>query len=192
MEQVSDRSIRISRDRHPPYMAGIISKRDVVADDVNVVLNENPGVEIIINVPAYGIWQGSGIFAAQVAGVAFGGMADLQSCIGQEDPSSHEKAEYAFIERGLRQHSRVANFIREADRLFRVLRNGLPEVRVLALYEYELSAEHLRTARERYGVFDLVLISNPNGQPTQGAARVAEEFGVELLMWGELLSRLNR
>jgi hypothetical protein len=192
VEQISDRSLRISRNRHEPYVAGIISKRDVVADDVNAVVMENPEVDIIINVPSYGVWQGSGILAAQFAGVAFGGMGDLQSCIGQEDPRSYVKAEYGFIERGLRQHNRVQNITREADRLFLLHRNGLADVRVLALYEYELTADHLRTARERYGSFDLVLISNPNGRPTQGAARLAEALGIELLMFGELLGRLNR
>lgn len=192
VDQVSDRSIRISRDRHPPYIAGIISKRDVVADDVHAVLGEEPDVDIIINVPSSGVWQGSGIFATQLAGVAFGGMGDLQSCIDREDPSAYVKSEYEFIERGLRQHNRVQAIIREADRLFLLHRNGLPEIRVLALYEYELTADHIRTARERYGSFDLVLISNPNGRPTEGAANVAAELGVELLMFRELLSRLNR
>lgn len=192
VEQISDKTIRISRNRNAPYVAGIISKRDVVADDVNAIVRENPEVDIIINVPSYGIWQGSGIFAAQLAGVAFGGMGDLQSCIGQEEPRNYVKAEYQFIERGLRQHNRVQNITREADRLFLLHRNGLPDVRVLALYEYELTADHLRAARDRYGNFDLVLISNPNGRPTQGAVRLAEAFGVELLMFGELLGRLNR
>jgi hypothetical protein len=192
VEQVSDRSIRISRDRHPPYSAGIISKRDVIGDDVQTVLEVDPDVDIIINIPSVGVWQGTGIFATQLAGVAFGGMGDLQSCIAKEDPRSYVKAEYEFIEQGLRHHSRVQNIIREADRLFLLHRNGLPEIRVLALYEYELTTDHLRTARERYGSFDLVLISNPNGRPTQGAANTADALGVELLMFRELLSRLNR
>jgi hypothetical protein len=192
VEQVSDRSIRISRDRHPPYVAGIISTRNVTDADVNAVLEEDPNVDIIINVPSAGVWQGSGIFATQRAGVAFGGMGDLQSCIDRENPSDYVKAEYEFIERGLSQHNRVTTIVREADRLFLLFRNGLPEIRVLALYEYELTADHLRTARARYGNFDLVLISNPNGRPTEGAANVAETLGIELLMFGELLSRLNR
>ena len=192
VDQVSNRSIRVSRDRYPPYVAGIISTWNVTDADVNAVLEEDPNVDIIINVPSAGVWQGSGIVTTRRAGVAFGGMGDLQSCIERENPSDYVKSEYEFIERGLSQHNRIQTIIREADRLFLLHRNGLPNIRVLALYEYELTADHLRTARARYGNFDLVLISNPNGRPTEGASDVAQTLGIELLMFRELLSRLNR
>ena len=192
VEQLSPRSIRVSREQYPPYVAGIISKLDVALEDVGEVLAADPTIDIIINVPAQGTWRGPAIMAAQAARVAFGGMADLQACIGREDPRNYVKNEFSFIERGLRQHGRVVNITREADRLFLIHRRGLTDVRVVALYEYELTAEHLRAARDRYGRFDLVLISNPNGKPTQAACDVANEIGVGLHMFGSLLRRLNQ
>lgn len=191
VEQLSPRSIRVSREQYVPYVAGIISKHDVSPEDVGEVLAADPTIDIIVNVPAQGIWRGPAIMAAQAAGIAFGGMADLQSCIGWEDPRTYVKSEFLVIERGLRQHRRVVNIVREADRLFLIHRRGLIDVRVVALYEYELTAEHLRGARERYGHFDLVLISNPNGKPTQAAFDVAKTLGVEIHMFGKLLGRLN-
>ncbi|MGX6999517.1 hypothetical protein [Caballeronia sp. KNU42] len=191
-EKIGERSIRISRKEYPPYVVGIVSKLSVSAQDVRDVLASDPTVDIVINVPSQGIWTGPAIEATRAAGVAFGGMADLQSCIEKEDPRTHVKSEFAFIERALRQHTKVSGITREADRVFLVHRHGASDVRVLALYEYELTGEHLRTARERYGRFDLVLISNPNGKPTGGAERVAEELGVETYMFGGLLGRLNR
>ncbi|NHR07912.1 hypothetical protein HA052_22215 [Chromobacterium haemolyticum] len=192
VEKVGERSIRISREDYPPYVAGIVSKLSVSAQDVRDVLASDPTVDIVINVPSHGIWTGSAIEVTRAAGVAFGGMGDLQSCIAKEDPRAYVKSEFAFIERALRQHTKVSGITREADRLFLVHRHGAGDVRVLALYEYELTGEHLRTARERYSRFDLVLISNPNGKPTGGAKSVAEELQVETYMLGGLLGRLNR
>lgn len=192
VEQLSARSIRISRRTGPPYVAGIVAKQDVGPDDVREVLATDPSVDIMVNVLAQGTWRGAAIAAAEAAGIAFGGMGDLQSCIEREDPRSYVKPEFGFIDRGLRQHSAVSSITREADRLFLIHRRGMPDVRVVALYEYELTGEHLRAACERYGSFDLVLISNPNGKPTQGARDVARELGVELHMFGALLGRLNR
>lgn len=192
VEQLSSRSIRIFRRTGPPYVAGIIAKQDVGPDDVREVLTIDPSVDIMVNVPAHGTWRGAAIAATEAAGIAFGGMGDLQSCIERDDPRRYVKPEFGFIDRGLRQHSAVSNITREADRLFLIHRRGMPDVGIVALYEYELTGEHLRAACERYGRFDLVLISNPNGKPTQGARDVARELGVELHMFGALLGRLNR
>ncbi len=192
VEQLGPCSIRVTRERYPPYVAGIINKLNVAPEDVGEVLAADPTIDIIINVPAQGIWRGPAIMATQAAGVAFGGMADLQSCIDREDPRNYVKGEFLFIERGLRQHSRVVSTTREADRLFLIQRQGLADIRVVALYEYELTAEHLRAARDRYGHFDLLLISNPNGKPTPAARDVANQIGVELHMFGSLLGRLNQ
>lgn len=191
IEQLSERSIRVSRERFPSYVAGIISSRDVTPENVAETLAADPSIDILINVPSQGTWRGPAIRAAQAAGVAFGGMGDLQSCIGREDVRGYVKPEFAFIERALRQHDRVLDFTRDADRVFVVHRRGFADLRVVALYEYELTGEHLRAARDRYGPFDLVLISNPNGKPTQGARDVAQRLGVELHMIGSLLGRLN-
>jgi hypothetical protein len=192
VDKVGERSIRISRAGYPPYVAGIVSKLSVSAQDVRDVLASDPTVDIVINVPAQGMWTGSAIDATRAAGTAFGGMGDLQSCIEREDPRAYVKSEFAFIERALRQHTKVCGITREADRLFLLHRHGAGDIRMLALYEYELTGEHLRTAHERYGRFDLVLISNPNGKPTTGAKSVAEELQVEIYMLGGLLGRLNR
>lgn len=192
VEMVGVRSIRILRADYPPYVAGIVSTLRVSAQDVRDVLASDPTVDIVINIPPQGFWTGSAIEATQAAGIAFGGMGDLQSCIAKDDPRAYVKSEFAFIERALTQHTRVSGVTREADRLFLVHRRGGGDVRVLALYEYELTGEHLRTAQERYGRFDLVLISNPNGKPTGGAIHVAKELQVETYMLGGLLGRLNR
>jgi hypothetical protein len=49
----------------------------------------------------------------------------------------------------------------------------------------------VRTARDRYGAFDAILINNPNGKPTTGAVEVAKSMSVGFFMWGQFLGRLN-
>jgi hypothetical protein len=49
----------------------------------------------------------------------------------------------------------------------------------------------VRTACDRYGNFDVILLNNPNGRPTETAKEVADGIGVKILMWGQFLGRLN-
>jgi hypothetical protein len=97
-----------------------------------------------------------------------------------------------FVERGLCQHDRVLSFDRIFDRLYQIRRKGLPEITVAMLNEYELTADHLRTARDRYGQFSVAVITNPNGQATSSAEEAAETLGVEILKWRPFFGRLNK
>ena len=60
------------------------------------------------------------------------------------------------------------------------------------LNEYELTADHIRTARDRYGSFDVVVNTNPNGSVTSAAAEAAKSMGVEILKWGPFFGRINK
>lgn len=185
------RSLVVARKDYAPYVAGILAAETVTAAEVADVLQQDPGVEIIINVPGSGLWRGDAIAATQACGIAFGDMGDLMRVIGREDVRGFVRSDYAFIDRGLRQHGRVASVDREADRLYLIHRKGLPDVRMIALDPYELSGEHLREARDRYGAFDLVLLNNPNGKATASANEVAAQWGVEIHKFGPFMGRLN-
>jgi len=62
----------------------------------------------------------------------------------------------------------------------------------LLLNEYELSADHVRTAWDRYGTFNAILKTNPNGRITEAAIAAANSMGATIYMWGQLLGRQNR
>ena len=80
---------------------------------------------------------------------------------------------------------------RITDRLYEVHRYGLRSVKVLALNEYDLTAEAVRTGIERHGKCDLILASNPNCRPSSEAIQAAASAGVGVLKWAELLGALN-
>lgn len=193
VEVQSPCSLLLTRQKGPSFVAGILSEKAVRPEHVELALGGDASIEILVNVPKGGYWTGPAIAAASKHQIAFGSMKDLLSVIGREIPvREYERPEFEFVQRGLRQHSRVSQLDREADRLFLVHRIGLKPIRFVMLYEYELTGEHVRDARDRYGEFNLILINNPNGQPTGAATAVAESLNIEIHLWGEFLARLNK
>lgn len=192
VEVLADQVLRVSRDKYAPYVAGVVSAKSVKVDNIMPLVESALGVEIIANVPKESYWTGHAIALAQVHNIATGGYGDLLRVIEVEDVRAFQQKETAFIERGLRQHDRITSFNRLHDRLYLIHRNGLPDVTVAMLNEYELTADHLRTARDRYGQFSIVVITNPNGGPTDSAAEVAQTMGTEIPKWGEFFGRVNR
>jgi len=184
---------RISRHDYGPVVAGIISLREVQASNILLLLNSGPGPDIIINVSKESCWRGDAIDLAKQRNVAFGGLKDLMSCMSDDDIRSYVNKEYEFLDRGFRQHRKVSDCYREYDRLYLIRRReGLGPIRVVVLNEYELTGDHIRTARDRYGFFDEILLNNPNGKPTASAEQVASQIGARIFMFGELLRRLNQ
>ncbi len=145
--------VRIKRDKYAPFVAGIISVPKVTPCIVHSVSNADPTIEILVNVPKNSMWTGFAITAAAARGVAFGSIKDLMSAVSYEDVRRYMRREYDFVERGLRQHtSRVLRLEREADR-FSCIGTSCSPLRVVLLNEYELTADHVRTVRDRYGAW---------------------------------------
>lgn len=184
-------TLRITRHKHAPFVAGVISVSAVTPEIVKPVLVADISIEILVNVPKESMWTGAAIAEATSRGVAFGGISDLMSVVSKEDVRRYVRSEYSFVERGLEQHDRVSGFDREFDRVYLVYRHDLPPLRFVMLNEYELTGDHVRTARDRYGAFDIVLLNNPNGKATTGAQEVAKAMGIGIFKWGQFLGRLN-
>ena len=88
------------------------------------------------------------------------------------------------MERGLRQHTRVRILERVHDRKYIIGRYGLDDVVVVLANEYELTADHIRTARDRYGPFTDILITNSNGDPTSSAIKSCQIAGSQRIQVG--------
>jgi len=192
VEVLSDQVLRVSRSKYDPFVAGIVSAKCVEADTVRTLVKSEPGVEIIANVPKESYWTGGALRLAHDNNIATGAYGDLLRVIDLQDVRAFQPKETEFVERGLRQHDRISSFERVHDRLYRISRNGLPDLTVAMLNEYEVTADHLRTARDRYGQFSVAVITNPNGQATSSAEEAAQTMGVEILKWGPFFGRLNK
>lgn len=191
VDMVSDQTLRITRRKYAPFVAGVVSVNRVEADTVLAVVSQ-ADVEIVANVPKESFWTGDALRLASMLGIATGSYGDLLRVIGLEDVRSFVPKDIAFIERGLRQHDRIAGFERVHDRIYHIRRNDMPDLVVAMLSEYELTGDHLRTARDRYGAFDLAVITDPNGRATGTATEVAGRLGAEVLDWSGFYGRLNR
>ena len=192
VEQLSDQVLRVSRSNYHPFVAGIVSATSVEADTVKSLVGSKLEVEIIANVPKESYWTGGALRLAKNNNIATGSYSDLFRVINLPDVRAFKSKETEFVERGLRQHDRISSFDRVHDRLYHITRDGLADLTVVMLNDYELTADHLRTARERYGQFSIAVITNPNGGPTSSAEEVAQTMGVEILKWGPFFARLNK
>jgi hypothetical protein len=192
VELLSDQILRISRAKYGPFIAGIVAVGCVETDTIRTLVESELGVEIIANVPKESYWTGEALALARGNRIATGAYGDLFRVLDLQHVRGFQPKETEFIERGLRQHDRVSSFERVHDRLYRISRNGLPDLTAAMLNEYELTADHLRTARDRYGKFSVVVITNPNGRATSSAEEAAETMDVQILKWGPFFGRLNK
>lgn len=184
-------SFRGMRAEQPPFVVGVISTTSVTAEHVQEVLAQSPDIEILVNIPKESIWTEGAIRSVETHQIAFGGIGDLMRAVRHEDIRQYVRPEFLFVERGLDQHDRVTSLERKADRVYLIHRNGLPDLRFVMLNEYELTADHIRVARQLYGNFDMVLLNNPNGNPTAEATELGRTLRVGIFKWGQFLGRLN-
>lgn len=184
--------IYIQRKKYEPVISAILNENRVDRRAIEAVFAHNGKVQFVANVPRDSVWMGDAIAHVRAKNLGWGGFGDLMSAINLESVEGFQKEEYSFVERGIRQHDRVAHYERIFDRVFLCFRKGLPEIKVALVCEYELTAEHVRAAREKYGEFSVIVKTNPNGNITGTAQQVGKGLGVDILTWGEFLGRLNR
>ena len=184
--------IGIERKRYEPVVTAIMNERRVAGDSIEAVSSLAVELQFVTNMPRDSVWTGAAISAARERDLGWGGLGDLMRAINDASVRGFQKSEYSFVERGLRQHGRVEHYERLFDRLFRIARCGLPDITAALVYEYELTAEHVRATRERYGACSIIVKTNPNGGVTSLASEVGKGLGIEILRWGEFLGRLNR
>ena len=185
--------IEVDRVEKPAFQAAIISSKKVDSDDLLPIAESNEPVKFIANIPKEAFWTGNAIFASQVLGAAFGSLGDLYRAIRDEDdPSEYVNKEFAFFERGMRQHSRVATFNRIHDRVYEIERHGHESLKVMLLNEYDVIGDNVRAAVDRYGSFSDILKTNPNGQVMSSAVEVSRNLGIDIHKFGEFLGRLNK
>jgi hypothetical protein len=188
---LSQHLIQVHRTRDI-VLVGTIGVLQVRLADVQWALSQQSGIKFVANVPAKATFAGDAINYVKKHGAALGGFGDLRRALTLRNPASYIDRETAFRERGLEQHDRVEAFHRLDDNRYTIERNGLPPITVVFLYDYDLSADAVRTAISGCGPFQAVIKMNPNGQISTHAHQAAMHAGIRILKWGEFLGELNR
>lgn len=192
-ELVDNRMVRVTRKKYPDVVIATTAVELFDVETLRNVVTDLSAVDFVVNVTSDHYITGEAIKLASVYHTPIGGMGDLFRALREPDVSSYVNPEIRFIERALRQHNRVTGFERLWDRKYRIDRFRLPSVDVVFLNDYELTADHIRKAWDRYGPFSMVVKTNPNGEATTIAQQVADELGCKIYdKWRDFLGALNR
>ncbi len=188
----SPQLVQLERRQMTMILVATTAVACVNADVLRPLLDSEKDLAFVVNVPKESFVAGDALHLAKSRGIPVGGLRDLMSAVALRDVRTYVSKEFRFIERGLQQHTRVVSYKRLDDRRYRVVRCGLEPAVVVFLNEYELTADHIRTARDRYGLFRLLVLTNPNGRVTSSAEAVAHSIGSQICNWAVFLGALNR
>lgn len=189
----------VERGDKPSARIGVMSTRRGDAapllslDDVKAVYAENPHIVMMVVIPKAARWSGESMKWLENKGVAFGGFGDLLSAlIYDEDMSAHRNKTFAFVDDGLRRHSKVADLVWIDSKSVQVhLINGTV-ITVVLEDAYDITMIVARKAGQTFGRFDVLLKTNPNGSITSSGAENVEKLGFKTLKWGELFGYIAK
>jgi hypothetical protein len=183
--------VRVERVKGGAVNVATMSVRDVDAAAVRELLRGSDDIDFVVNISKDAYVDGDVYLLAEAESFGFGGYGDLLGALSSESPRTYVNKEFTFVLNSIRQHTKVANVTRLDDRRLRIDRNYMEPVTVLVLNEYELAAEHVRNAIRRYGKFQAIVRSNPNGRTTSAAFVAAQESGINIFTWAEFFKQLN-
>lgn len=144
------------------------------------LLDEPVKLSFIVNIPRESFWTGEAIALTEERSLGFGAMDDLFRSLNEPCVSSYRRPEFSYFERVVNQHTNVLEMARVHDRKYLLVRVEHGDIEVVLLNEYVLSADEVRTARDRFGAFRAILITNPNGEATSEAKHAARSIGARV------------
>lgn len=147
--------------------------------------------EFLLNIPKDAYYEEGLLAAAERIPLGVGGVADLYTAVAEREFRAYLPKGVRFILRGLSQHTAVRSVSRINDQTYRIVKHNEHTVIVLALNEYDLTVDALRSGIEKYGRPTFVLASNPNCRLSTAAKQAAIQLGTGLFVWRQLLGALN-
>jgi len=193
-EQKSSNSFVVLRKELPPVnvvtmSSGVIDKAGLEG----LISHAGDKIDFLCIVKKDFKIEGSAMMLAEDTPFGIGGVGELKSALRMESPETYLGGDAAFIKKGLRQHDKVACARRLDLRTYEIERVGsLSTLVVVAINDYDITAEAVRDAFENRRQIDIILKSNPNGNVSDEAHKVAGALGTKVLRWGEFLGVLNK
>jgi hypothetical protein len=187
--------LEVARKGFDPFTAVAIGVREVVRVQQVAPLFEVEAQkpEFVVSVPSSAVWSGDAIGYVHDVPAAFGTLGDLVRASGEVPVSTYRNKQYAFFQRVFSQHTEVLEVTRLYDRLFRLHRTrGLPDVTVVLVDAYDVSAEDVRNVRAIYGQFDAAVKITGYGSITTAAREAAASIGASVFTLKELMGRLRK
>lgn len=145
---------------------------------------------LVVNVPSKALWSGPAIHRIHAASAAFGTFGDISRAADTGDAGSYRDKNMGFFINAMKQHRNVSNVSYIYDSVFKVDRRAGQSVIVAVVDAYNMSAEDVRNARDRFGHFDLIVKSTSYGSITSQADEAAKSMGAHAMTFGELMGWL--
>ena len=184
--------LKVERRDLPKIIIATLCVYNLDIDTLRRTYDSEPSPDFVLNLQSGAALTAEALHLSLEEKVPVGFMGDLMRALSMIDVRDYVDPETKFRERGLRQHSRVASFVRLDFRRYRIERIGLPSKIVIFLNDYDLVAESIRHARSEYGGFDIVVSTNPNARITETAVEVANHMGCGVFKWGNFMSILHQ
>ena len=190
--EVVESQILSVRRQHDSFMLGTTAVERVEGKVVRALTGKCNTLSFIVNIPKDSYWTGEAIDLALEHSIAFGGMGDLYRALSRcTDVRQYRNPNISYVEQALEQHDMIVEMERIHDRKYVLKRRGLPEFTIVLVHEYELTKDHVRRARNRYEIFNAILITNPNGDATTQARETARSMNIGIYKLGQLMARIN-
>lgn len=187
----SDNSLFVKLKKRPlPTLVTTTSRDRLSAADLPAEVHQAAN-EFLINIKKNSAFLTDVVALSNLRNFGFGAVGHFYSACGSNDLRNFLDNETGFILRGLSQHSAISSVDRLTDKSYLVQRHVLPSVTVLAINDYDVTAESVRTAVELHGKADFVLASNPNSRFSQDSIIATRYSGVKLVKWRNLLGALQ-
>jgi hypothetical protein len=97
-----------------------------------------------------------------------------------------------FFINAMKQHSNVSSVSYVYETVFKAERKIGASLVVAVIDAYNMSAEDVRNARDRFGHFDVVVKSSSHGAITNQADAAAKSMGAHALSFRELMGWLAK
>ena len=193
MNRTASSIIEVCFGGNRSFHVGITAqKKQVDRGDILPFTGSDRLPQIIVNVPSAAIWTGAAISLVHSLPAAFGNLGDIARAARSGDVPSYRNDTQSFFGRILAQHSKVADLARVFDEVFDVTLTSGKCVRIALLDGYHVSAENVRSAREKFGHFDIGVKKSSYGSVTSAASDAAESMNSQVMNSKELLSVLGR
>lgn len=175
------------------FLVAVLGARGVInLPDVEPLFIGATTPQFVVNVPSNTLWSGTAIDRIHSASAAFGTLGDVSRAAEAGDAGSYRDRNMSFFINAMKQHGNVTNLSYVYESVFRVDRRIGESITVAVIDAYNMSAEDIRSARARFGHFDVVVKSTSYGSITTQATEAAASMGVQALKFRELMMRLAR
>lgn len=147
--------------------------------------------EFLLNIQKGAYFSGELLNHASTVAVGIGGLGDLYTAVNEQDCRHYVPKETRFIVRALEQHTAVRSVFRTNNITYQIIKHSGEDVQILALNEYDLTSDAVRSGIDKYGLPTFILASNPNCRLSNAAKEVARTAGTGVLTLSQLMGVLN-